>query len=241
MQNEAFEKWLKPEEEKIIKDAISRLERIEKLEGDLDRHFENDGGRKLLKKLSEPDTENYFKNRGDKKRAMDALKTAFENYCKFRKDSKRNEPTANIDSFEEFLIKKNKEDVKIDWDKRREKWLHSIDNLYTEIKVWMAPFQKEGLLKISDEREINIIEEHIGRYQAKRLDLYLGNDIISLIPKGTRIYGYCGRIDMSGPKGEYMILEPKWGKWKITGRTSRSEPWDFTKESFKHIIKEIAD
>ena len=142
-------------------------------------------------------------------------------------------------SFQEFLIEKNKESDKIDWSDRKEKWLSSVDALFAIIKEWMEPFQKNNLIQIVDNNTININEEFIGNYEIKRLDLYVGKRLISLIPKGTLIYGFVGRIDMTGPKGDCMILEPKWGSWKISSRLPKTEPWNFTKESFEEIIKEI--
>ena len=145
-----------------------------------------------------------------------------------------------IDSFEQFLkTKKQEKKINIDWDKRRLIWLESIYKLYANIKEWLAPFEQQDFLYIKDEKEIDIIEEYIGHYKVKRLDIYLGNDIISLIPKGTLIIGSYGRIDMRGPKGEILIIQPKWDDWKFAKRTPKLETWDINAESFKKIIQDL--
>jgi hypothetical protein len=147
----------------------------------------------------------------------------------------------HIDSFEEFLKKKKQEEEKngINWDERKAAWIKSISKLYADIKDWLDPFEKEGFLHIKDEKEINLNEEYIGQYQVKRLDIYLGNDLISLTPKGTLIIGSFGRIDIRGPKGEILIIQPNWNDWKFAKRTPKLETWDINAESFKKIIQDL--
>jgi hypothetical protein len=156
-------------------------------------------------------------------------------------DLKDIQKAERLDSFQEMLIDKQgeQEQKKVDWEARKSTWLKSIDNLYSNIKKWLAPFEKEGLLHIKDGKEVNLNEEYIGHYQAKRLDIYLGNDIISLTPRGTLIIGSYGRIDMRGPKGEIMIIEPEWDDWKFAKRTPKLETWDINEESFKAITQEL--
>ena len=145
-------------------------------------------------------------------------------------------------SFQEFLKKKKQDNKKdqVDWDKRKSAWLKSIEKFYSNIKVWLTPFQTDGLIDIK-EKEIDINEEYIGYYKTKRLDIYLGNDIISLTPRGTLILGSYGRIDMRGPKGEKMIIEPEWEKWEFAIRTPKLKMWKITEESFKSAIQDIVN
>ena len=147
----------------------------------------------------------------------------------------------HIDSFEEFLQKKKQEEEKnkINWDERKSTWLKSIDQLYANIREWLKTFEEEGFIQIKDNKEISLNEEYIGQYQTKRLDIYLGNDIISLTPKGTLIIGSYGRIDMRGPKGEILIIQPDWEDWKFAKRTPKLETWNVNSESFKKIIQDL--
>lgn len=147
----------------------------------------------------------------------------------------------HVDPFKEFLQKKKKEEVenKIDWDERKSKWLKSIDGLYHTIKGWLDAFEDDELIRIRDDKEITLNEEYIGQYQTRRLDIYLGNDIISLTPRGTLIIGSNGRIDMRGPKDEILIIQPDWGDWKFAKRTPKLETWDVNSESFKKVIQDL--
>lgn len=147
----------------------------------------------------------------------------------------------HIDSFEEFLQKKKEEGEKekINWDERKLNWLNSIDSLYVNIKEWLKAFEDDGFIHIKDDKEITLNEEYIGQYQTRRLDIYLGNDIISLTPKGTLIIGSYGRIDMRGPKGEILMIQPKWEDWKFAKRTPKLETWNVNSESFKKIIQDL--
>lgn len=146
-----------------------------------------------------------------------------------------------IDPFKEFLQKKKEEEGKdkIDWEERKSNWLTSIDSLYHNIKGWLNAFEDDGLIRVRDDKEITLNEEYIGPYQTRRLDIYLGNDIISLTPKGTLIIGSYGRIDMRGPKGEILIIQPEWGDWKFAMRTPKLETWNVNAESFKKTIQDI--
>lgn len=148
---------------------------------------------------------------------------------------------SQVYSFEDFLKNKKNEDNKnkIDWNKRKNDWLSSINEFYTHIKVWPKEFEDNGYLKIEMNKFVEISEEYIGTYKAGRLDIYLGNDIISLTPKGALIYGSSGRIDMTGPKGEIMALKSDENKWQFAKRTPKLEMWDVTAESFKFMIQEL--
>ncbi len=143
--------------------------------------------------------------------------------------------------FEELLLKKQTEveEKKVDWDARREKWLESISNLYSSIGDFLKGPIENGFLKIDTSNKVQISEEHIGTYTAPMLKIYIGTDIISLEPKGTLIIGSYGRIDMKGPKGEIMIIEPEWNDWKFAQRTPKLETWKITKEIFEEVISKL--
>lgn len=147
----------------------------------------------------------------------------------------------HLDSFKEFLIKKKQEEEqkKVNWKERKTIWIGSITKLYNSISSWLQPFVDDELLKVKKDITLNITEEYIGHYSINRYDIYLGNDIISLTPKGTLIFGSYGRIDMSGPKGEIMLIEPEWDNWKFAKRTPKLETWDVTEESFTEILKSL--
>jgi hypothetical protein len=145
-----------------------------------------------------------------------------------------------LDSFGELLVKKTQEveKNKVDWEARKSTWLVSIENFYLSINNWLDDFKNADLLKIK-EKEIDLNEEYIGNYKTKRLEIYLGNDIITFTPRGTLIIGSYGRIDMRGPKGEALIVEPNWNDWKFAKRTPRMKYVDVTEQSIKEVIQDI--
>lgn len=147
----------------------------------------------------------------------------------------------NVDSFISFLERKKNEgeENKVDWNQRKIKWLDSINQLYDDIKNWLKPFEEKSLVAIRTDKELVLTEEYIGNYTTNRLDVYLGNDIVSLIPKGSLVIGSLGRIDMIGSKGEVMLIQPEWGKWVFARRSQKIETWDVTAESFKEMLQQL--
>jgi hypothetical protein len=145
-----------------------------------------------------------------------------------------------LDSFGELLVKKTQEveKNKVDWEARKTTWLKSVEDFYLNINSWLADFKNAELLKIK-EKEIDLNEEYIGNYKTKRLEIYLGNDIITFTPRGTLIIGSYGRIDMRGPKGEALIVEPNWDEWKFAKRTPKMKYVDVNEQSIKEAIQEI--
>jgi hypothetical protein len=144
------------------------------------------------------------------------------------------------DTFEDFLKKKNGEDKKIDWEARKMMWIKSVDDFYDEVYNWLYPFKQQSLLQIH-KRGMIISEEYLGTYTVNQMDILLGNDIVSLIPRGTLILGSYGRIDMRGPKGDRLLVEQKWNEWRFSGQTSRRDFWDVNEESFKSAIQEVVN
>lgn len=145
-----------------------------------------------------------------------------------------------LDTFGEMLVTKvlEAEGNKAKLESRKATWLKSIDDLYSKINLWFEDFKKDGLIEIKDQ-EIYIDEESIGKYRTKRLEIYIGNDVITLTPKGTFIIGSFGRIDLSGPKGDALLVEPEWNEWKFAKRTPKIIYSSVTEQSLKQVIQEI--
>jgi hypothetical protein len=143
-----------------------------------------------------------------------------------------------IDSFEEFLKKKNKDEKPIDWALRRKEWLNSIDEFYQNVNNWLTPFIKGSLLNI-EKNDMPIYEQYIGHYYVPQLDIRIGNEIVSLTPKGTMIAGARGRIDLRGPKREIIMLEEKWNNWKFTSKYNGDNSWNVNATSFQKAIQDV--
>jgi len=151
------------------------------------------------------------------------------------------EHVALFNHFEELLLKKKNEseEKKIDWIGRKNTWLKSINDLYENIDKWLKSHQENGLLEIKLGIKVHISEEYIGSYDAPVMEIIIGKDKIKLEPKGTLILGSYGRIDMKGPKGEIMIIEPEWNDWKFAQRSPKLQTWPIMSESFQEVLAKI--
>jgi|GEM_PF-1528744 hypothetical protein len=149
---------------------------------------------------------------------------------------------AKIDSFEQFLKGKHNSSSlkKIDYEKRGETWIKSVNELYKHIDAWLAPFESKNLLKMQ-KRPINISEDYIGDYKIDRLDIYLDDDLISLIPRGTLVHGGVGVVDMRGPGNQVRLVEEKWGEWIFYIKTPFLETREVNKPNFQEIIQTLVN
>jgi hypothetical protein len=143
-------------------------------------------------------------------------------------------------SFEDFLLEKKKsaQDVTFSPEQRKLEWLNSIEYLYQDIKDWMSPFTSKHLMSIN-EYMVTISEDFIGTYEIKRMDIFIGKNKVSLIPRGTYVFGSYGRIDVVGPKDEILLIQNTWKKWDIVTRTPERQTWSCNQDSFKSILQTL--
>jgi hypothetical protein len=144
------------------------------------------------------------------------------------------------DPFEEFLKNKNKVETKPNWEDRKKTWINSVNEFYTNIEDWLKPFVDKSLLK-TEKKKIQISEEFLGYYDINQFNIYLGNDVISLVPRGTYILGSFGRIDMRSNKGERLIVEQDWNDWKFVTKVNRRQLWEVNEDSFKAAIQDLVN
>lgn len=92
-----------------------------------------------------------------------------------------------------------------DWEARKSEWLSSLQAFYAELEAWLSDYLKTG--KIEMERsEVELEEEHLGKYRAEMRVLRIGTDLVVLRPVGTFLLGTRGRVDMEGPKGAVRFI-----------------------------------
>lgn len=146
------------------------------------------------------------------------------------------------ESLEDFLRKKkekNESELKaVDWEKRRAKWLSSVDQLYEKVRQWLRKPMGEGVIKVTFSDEV-ISEEHLGSYPVKKMRLTVGSEQVTFHPQGTLIVGACGRVDMVGDEGSVMLVLLDWKQWNIAVRTPKIKYWPLTKESFSEALKQV--
>ena len=113
----------------------------------------------------------------------------------------------NKSDFDAFVKaqQKSRQDAEIDWNKERDEWLAQLDALYKTIEELLGDYVKSGqiLLRYQD---VQLNEEDIGAYSARRLIIKIGGKEIVLEPIGTLLIGTKGRIDVTGPAGSTRVM-----------------------------------
>lgn len=101
------------------------------------------------------------------------------------------------------------DEVKLDWSKRRDNWLKSLDEIHVQFENWLNVFKNSNVVSYKyEKKEIN--EEHIGLYNANKMIITIASEQILLEPIGTLLIGASGRIDMKGKNGTIkFVLVPK--------------------------------
>ena len=93
----------------------------------------------------------------------------------------------------------------IDWGKRRDEWLQSLNEIYGQIQNWLNDFEENDVISLEyKNKEIN--EEHIGIYNTSKMIIKIASEQILLDPIGTLLIGAKGRIDMKGKNGTIKIV-----------------------------------
>ena len=112
------------------------------------------------------------------------------------------------DDFEKVLEQKARASIEtppIDWEAKKRDWLEKLDSFYLTVEGYLDQFQKSGKLKL-EKVKILLEEDHIGEYQADSMTIFLGSDIVTLVPIGTLLIGAKGRVDMTGPAGTVKFI-----------------------------------
>ncbi len=96
-------------------------------------------------------------------------------------------------------------DETIDWSKERDEWLSYLQQLYARITEYLDEYIKGGTIKLRDSM-IELNEENIGAYKAKRLVIAIGAQEIVFTPVGTLLIGSKGRVDVEGSAGKSRLV-----------------------------------
>ncbi|MGA3025364.1 MAG: hypothetical protein ABSF98_11375 [Bryobacteraceae bacterium] len=100
-------------------------------------------------------------------------------------------------------------DTDINWSDTRDEWLKDLDDLYQKIVEFLQEYIANHSITYSF-TAIDLTEENIGTYSAKRMDIKIGRQIVSLVPVGTVLIGCRGRVDVEGAAGTgHMLLVNK--------------------------------
>ncbi|HVC95993.1 MAG TPA: hypothetical protein VND64_20055 [Pirellulales bacterium] len=136
----------------------------------------------------------------------------------------------------------------VNWDQRKLEWLADVGRLFANVKQWLAEMRQQGLIQVDDSGTTDLREEHLGSYQAPRLEISVpGTESFKIVfePVGRYILGARGRVDVY-PRGlygrKYMLIlverddgQCVWELWKSKyARDKRA----FDKQALEDIIEE---
>ncbi len=88
--------------------------------------------------------------------------------------------------------------------------------------------------------DTTIREEQVGEYPARQMIVRVGDEQVTFTPKGFRIFGASGRIDVRGERGDGMlVLQPdhRWGVVQGIKPTLRVIP--LASETLLGLLREI--
>lgn len=121
-------------------------------------------------------------------------------------------------SLRDVLAEKKNAEREPDLEVRKQDWLERLSDLYSQIETWLQDLQRDNYLTLAY-RRIEIIEELLGRYNARKMIIEFYNKRrIELIPKGLHIIGANGRVDMvfdSLDRDIKIIGRPKSNEWDL--------------------------
>src|SRR5579863_7246613 len=107
--------------------------------------------------------------------------------------------------FDKFVASQQGGDVETDWEGVRDEWLRDLESLHHRVSDFLREYVADGSISYSF-TEIQLTEENIGTYSAKRMDIRIGKQRVSLVPVGTLLVGSKGRVDAVGSAGRALIL-----------------------------------
>lgn len=91
------------------------------------------------------------------------------------------------------------------WGAILEEWLRDLEGLYESVIGFLVEYVDRGSISYSFD-PITVIEEDLGAYTAKKMEIRIGRQHIYLEPVGTLLIGCKGRVDLVGSMGRVPIF-----------------------------------
>ncbi|MBA7557239.1 hypothetical protein ES705_49983 [subsurface metagenome] len=138
----------------------------------------------------------------------------------------------------------SKEKAQVDWRKRKEDWIYSVNELNQLITDWFSDFKAEGLVEFKTTEKTHT-EEYIGSYKVNVLHLcFVNGKEIIIEPMGTLIIGAWARFDVYARgynSGKYYILRYKDEEgnftWNIANPENKRNVEPLTKVTLEQIFE----
>lgn len=122
----------------------------------------------------------------------------------------------------------------------KQDYLQAVQELFGNIRRWLNEAETQGLATLQ-ERSTEIEERLLGSYEAPLLSVKLPQGSVSFIPVGRMILGARGRVDLSSPKGMFLLLRPSVGEgWGVRGAVEGSSGLTpFDESVFLELLKKL--
>ena len=144
-----------------------------------------------------------------------------------------------MSNFTEFLRSKRDEEQaeSVNLKKRKAEWLNALDDLFAQIKSWLAEPVAQNLMTIG-EKTIKLDEYRMGSYEAPKLVLQLGHDTVDIEPVGTIILGAKGRVDVKAGGVSFKLVLTNEGTWGILA-ADRTVARGLNEETFTKALQDL--
>ena len=145
-------------------------------------------------------------------------------------------------NLETFLRHKKAHQPLIDWNSKKQKWLLSVNELYSTIESWLDKLIKENIVKISYDN-ITLDEYYVSPYVIRQMNILVGYEQVRLEPKGMIVVNAVGRIDMIGDDGTLKLLlqndDSVKFQWLIVVSKTDLNQFPLTKASFSEALEQV--
>jgi hypothetical protein len=111
-------------------------------------------------------------------------------------------------SFDDFVKRQQtttSDEPPVDWTKERDEWLTFLGILYSRIESFLKTYLSSDQIRC-EYNDVELNEENIGSYMARRMVLKIGRQEVTFTPIGTSLIGMKGRVDVLGPAGSARIV-----------------------------------
>lgn len=134
------------------------------------------------------------------------------------------------------------------WVDEKDKWLRHLNEFYDKVRMFLKDFIESKDVSIKYQNKW-INEEHIGRYEVKRMILQFKGNEVFFEPIGTNLIGAKGRVDMEGSEGTVRFVlidngekrnrENKFTEWMIATPPPEIKYIDLCEDSFFDSLLEL--
>jgi len=116
------------------------------------------------------------------------------------------------DQLVEFLRSKKREhaaDQNIDWQRKRDVWVQSVNSLYNQVGRILADSINSGDVTV-DQVEMQIAEDFVGTYSIPKLELNVRGERVEFRPMGVTVIGASGRVDIRASATSLRFSRARW-------------------------------